>query len=79
MVCHKCRKLLVSHVHLRLKVIESVLFVNTSQKLGRAKIFQLKHPLNSLKRGQGSNYNQSAMPATLLHSGGCMLLLELQP
>lgn len=78
MVCHKCRKLLVSHVLLSLKVIESVLFVNISRKLGRDKIFQLKHPLNSLKRGQGSDHNQSAVPATLLHSGGCSLLLEIQ-
>lgn len=79
MVCHKCKKLLVSHIYLRLKGTESVLFVNTSRKLGRAKIFRLKHPLNSLKRGQGSDYNQSAVPVTVLHSGGCMLLLELQP
>lgn len=79
MVCHKCRKLLVSHVHLRLKVIESVLFVIISRKLGRAKIFQIEHPLNSLRRGQGSDYNQNAVPATLLHSGGCILLLELHP
>lgn len=75
MVCHKCRKLLASHVHLRLKVIESVLFVNISRKLGRAEIFRFKHPLNSLKRGQGSDYNQSA---SLLCSGGRMLLVELQ-
>lgn len=78
MVCHKCRKLLVSHVHLGLKVIESVLFVNINRKLGRAKIFQLKHPLNSLKRRKSSDYNQNAVRATLHHSGGCILLLELK-